>query len=92
MRISKATVNAIDDLAIVWDRVEKARAENNLAVSVQPKGSFTTRDYMERFKVSETAARRQLAKMVNAGSLESLRAFVVAPSGSVIIGNVYLPR
>lgn len=61
-----------------WDAFEKVR-QSVIGIEQPPEGAFSTRQYMEQYKLKQRTAHEQLTKLVQAGKLKRIK--VVSSKG-----------
>jgi Fic family protein len=91
-RLASTTVEAVNNLASLWDQIDQARASAGIEeVHVRRPGGVTVAEYVTRYHTGPQTAQRQLMQMVKDGLMKAERAFVVTSTGKRAHSTVYYP-
>lgn len=81
MKLAKVTTKALDNFADFWGAVEQARKDViGEVLPTRPIGSFTDKEYADRFGVCLATAGGQIRRMMRQGKLTRVRAY--GPTGA----------
>ena len=83
---------AIDALEAMWAEVREAR-DTTLGATLdsKPPGAFTVNEYGARFNLGREGARHEIGRLLGAGKLRKLRAWILNCDGKRVRGTIYQP-
>lgn len=91
-RLASTTVEAVNNLASLWDQIDQARASAGIqGVQMRRPGGVTVSEYAARYGVGLQTAQRHLGQLAKDGLMVAERAVVVAPGGKRAHATVYYP-